>query len=45
MVPKPEEADYNEEVDDLRWVAFHVKDEGIRNRWRGSDEDDYLCIW
>ena len=31
MVPKPEEADDNEEVDDLAGVPFDVKDEGVRN--------------
>ena len=44
VVPKPEETDDNEEVDDLRRISLHVEDEGIRNRWRGCDEDDYLRI-
>ena len=42
--PEPEEADNDGEVDDLLRVALDVEDEGIRNRRRGCDEDDYLRI-
>ena len=41
MVSEPEEADDDEEIDDLSWVALHIEDEGVGHRgWRSDDNDD-----
>ena len=41
VVPKPEETDDDEEIDDLSWVALHIEDEGVGHRgWRPDNHDD-----
>ena len=42
VVPEPEEADDDEEVDDLLWVALDVEDERVRNVRRRRDDDNHL---
>ena len=42
MVPEPEKADDDEEVDDLLWVALDVEDKRVRNVGRRRDDDNHL---